>query len=264
MILRRQISTFYIASFRLRFSVIAGSKFAWKLCKYRSWEPRLTNWVLGNVQALDGDLLVDVGANFGWYACVLGAKFSESEIFAFEPESGACALLDRNITQNGLRNIRVFNMALGSASGSLKLYVSGTKNSGQHSPLHLAGTSHMVEVQVQPLDELIPHGRNVAFLKIDAEGSEYSVLMGASRVLERTRLVMLEFTPSWLRQMGVEPGLLLDLMTTAGFKIAFVSPRNELVVTQKAELLADASKDPYWQKDLIFFRDSLETTGGFL
>jgi FkbM family methyltransferase len=214
----------------------------------------MTNWLLNNVRASSSDLLVDVGANFGWYTCLLAKKFCDSEVYAFEPEKDAFSLLNRNVTQNSLHNVHSFGLALGSSMGSLKLYVSGSGNTGTHSAVNLADSSHMVEVDMKPLDAMIPMGHEVAFMKIDAEGSEYDVLMGAQRVLERTRLVMLEFTPNLLVRMGVEPGRLLDLMTNSGFKFGYLSADDELVITEKYDLLSEAATQPLWQRDLIFFR----------
>jgi FkbM family methyltransferase len=213
----------------------------------------MSNWLLQNLLVPNGSVIIDVGANFGWYSCILAKKFPTAELYAFEPEADAFTMLGKNVSENNLPNVRMFKHALGSSSGILKLYVSASENTGTHSAVRLENSSHMVEVDVVPLDHVIS-AEGVALMKIDAEGSEYSILLGAESTLRRTRVVMLEFTPNLLVRMGVEPRALLDLMISAGFAIGVVDSLGKLVTETAEGLLEDAATQPLWQKDLIFFR----------
>jgi FkbM family methyltransferase len=147
-----------------------------------------------------GAKTVDVGGNFGLYAvhaAYVGGK--EARVVAFEPLPSARGLLNRNSTENGLGGrIIVRPEAVSDESGKAVFHAA---IEGAFSGLHDTGRSpigHAFETATIALDacnevtELGP----VDFFKIDVEGHEAGVMIGARQLIARSPniLVSLEYS----------------------------------------------------------------------
>lgn len=139
-----------------------------------------------------GDVFVDVGSNAGAYA--LWAAETGAEVIAVEPDPAAAARLRRNIARNGYdTRVRVVECALGAASGTAVL--SHGRDTTDH--LLLAPLATGRPVRVETLDDLVGE-RHVAGVKVDVEGAERLVLVGATRALSRGAIAVLQV--EWNRQ----------------------------------------------------------------
>lgn len=141
--------------------------------------------------ARPGSVLVDVGANFGYFVCL--ARQQEAHAVAVEPLRENLEVLFSNLDANGWHDVEIFPVAVGSAPGTAILYGGGTGASLVRS---WAGQSEVWNrtIAVSTLDILL--GERFAgqpmFVKIDVEGFEHVVLQGAARTLARTP------APQWL------------------------------------------------------------------
>lgn len=117
---------------------------------------------------------VDAGAHIGTWTIELSARFLAVDAFEPEPENFACL----KVNCAGLSNVAVRNHALGRTRKRGRLI-----NLGANS-----GTPFVVEggnVEVLPLDE---YGyEDLDFIKIDVEGMEGEVLLGAEKTLVRCK-----------------------------------------------------------------------------
>jgi FkbM family methyltransferase len=167
-------------------------------------EPRLATAILESneiptLEALvvDRDVFVDVGANLGLYSCVV-AKTGKY-VIAVEPHPLNLRLLYRNFQRNGLdRNFEIHAAALGDRQRIAGLF------GGQQGGSLLEGWSgirsnYETTVFVNTLDHLL-EGRFLdqrLLIKVDVEGNEYSLLVGASETLGRNP------APIWMVEIGV-------------------------------------------------------------
>jgi len=77
-----------------------------------------------------------------------------------------------------------------------------------------------IEVEVATLDDSLPPDLPIAFLKIDVEGGEHGVLLGARRTLARWRpVVVFEAGAKSTGQYGVEPGQMYGLLGELGYRV---------------------------------------------
>lgn len=133
-----------------------------------------------------GDTFVDVGSNIGLMSVlasrVVGPK---GTVYSFEPEPGLHKQLLENLGINQSDNVHPFPFAIGSARAKSELYLD-SRNMGHTSlmPPTLGSTSG-IGVEVRALDELAIslNIRTMRMIKIDVEGWELEVLIGARRVL---------------------------------------------------------------------------------
>lgn len=142
---------------------------------------------------------IDAGANVGNWAASLMDELPSATILAFEPSQIAFLELKKRFQEN--KKVKVFNLALGKQNEISKLYAdksgsglgSLTRRRLDHFGIEF---NHYEDVKIQTLDTWIenqnlPIPPNV--LKMDVEGHELEILLGASKTLESIRLVQFEF-----------------------------------------------------------------------
>jgi FkbM family methyltransferase len=146
----------------------------------------------------DGDTMLDVGANFGYYAVRCARAVGPSGVVhAFEPDPNARELLSANAAENGL-------------DGRLRIHASAVSDEDRQVAIHLAeetafsgltstgrsATRGVLRITARSLDSFADEHRidRVDALKIDVEGHEPAVLRGAASLLRRSPdpLIMLE------------------------------------------------------------------------
>jgi len=151
-----------------------------------------------------GDVFVDIGANAGYFTVLSASLVGEKgRVLAVEPELKNFNSLKRNVEINHYKNVILHRGALGSSSGSLTLHInplnhggnsllpfdrykSGNKLFTKEEIASRFGSSQLSEkVSVTTLDSLIEKHQiqKIAIMKIDVEGFEKGVLLGAKKVL---------------------------------------------------------------------------------
>ena len=143
----------------------------------------------------DGAVCLDIGANIGLTALTMAASLPRSRIYAFEPSPMNLPHLRNNIQANHADNVQIVPFAVGATSGTLAITQppSGSNTSVIRSD---ADTRTAVRVPVVSLDAWAGEAgiERVDFIKIDVEGYEPQVLIGAAGLLAKFRMpILLEF-----------------------------------------------------------------------
>lgn len=180
------------------------------------------------------DVVLDVGANSGQFGLQLRELGFSGRIVSFEPVEAVFESLEGIARRDG--KWTTVHCALGAEDGEAEISVSGNSFSSsllEMLPAHLEAAPQSAQVRVETIklrrldslvDELcLPTDR--IFLKLDVQGFERQVLMGAIRTLPRVLALQLEMsisplyageTPFWemhaqLQEIGfelfsIEPG----------------------------------------------------------
>lgn len=164
-------------------------------------------YALSTVPLEPGDVVIDIGAHVGAFACFVAKKHPGVRVVAFEPVPANFESLAANVRANGLRNVVPVNLAVTGDGRDVELMVDLARNSGggsaQQRPARLATHSyHTVPSTTLDaiLEEHAPGGCKL--LKIDCEGSEHEILH-ASRRLGSVAYVRGEFHVNGrLREQG--------------------------------------------------------------
>lgn len=141
------------------------------------------------------EVFVDVGANVGYYTCL--ARSLERVVIAVEPLPQNLQFLYANLEANGWRDVEVHPLGLSAAPGLAVLHGTGTAASlveGWAGPSTKRRT-----IPLTTLDILLA-GRfrdRRLFLKVDVEGVEYDLLLGAEDTLRR------DLAPVWIVETGI-------------------------------------------------------------
>jgi FkbM family methyltransferase len=199
-----------------------GFKFAGNLTMASGeFEPQETVVVRELLQEVD--VLVNIGANVGYYCC--HALSLGKQVIAFEPMPRNLRFLCQNIQTNGWRDIEIFPLALSSEPDILNIYGADT---GASIVKGWAGTpeSYSALVPASTLDLVLGNrlrGKRVLIL-MDVEGAEFAIIKGALSFLR------LDPRPTWMieiassehqpRDVAVNPNFAntFKLMLDAGYK----------------------------------------------
>lgn len=143
------------------------------------------------------DVVINVGANIGYYCCI-GSQYGK-RVVAFEPMPANLYHLYRNIQANSWeQQIEVFPLALADRVGLVEIFGGGT---GASLIRGWAGTpeSRVTTVPVSSLDHVLGHRfkEQQCLLIVDIEGAENAMLRGAASYLER------EPKPIWMIEISI-------------------------------------------------------------
>ena len=175
-----------------------------------------------------GDTFLDIGANVGFYTLLAASIVGDTgQVIAIEPNPKIYSKLINTIKVNNIKNVLSLNIALGRDKGYLNLYSS--PEAGNDSATMIAhDASAIIKVEVLSLDEIasIHNIDKINYLKIDVDGFEPDVFVGAKTLLAEGRIdaIQSEFCDYWLRENSSSPEMLHDFLTGSGFRDVEGSP----------------------------------------
>lgn len=130
----------------------------------------------------------DIGSCWGIYSLRL-SSIKKLKIYSFDPIPKNIERLRQMININKLKNISVFNCALGNEKGSINLY--GLENFTPNYSLYDKKTSqHIVKSSINKLDNIVKVKNNYLYIKCDIERHEYAFLQGAKKILKNNNIIL--------------------------------------------------------------------------
>ncbi len=180
------------------------------------YEPEVWRRIMTAVRS--GDTVADVGAFVGLYSIAIAKRIGEQgKVVAFEPDATNSSMLRRNIELNGVAGlIEVHQAAVGPKKGEVAFASAGIES-------HVLPSGRPGQrVPVVALDDVFS-ARPVHILKIDVEGFEDKVLLGARRLLAdprlRPRAVFIEVHPFAWGEVEVSAASLLSTLAACGYRV---------------------------------------------
>ncbi len=266
-LLRRKKFEIKISELELSFILPSPTTFSFHIAKYRSWEGQITNWIISRFSEQNSLCLVDIGANFGWYTCLFSILGNDNKVYSVEPSPDNISFLKENIKNNNLKNVSLFECALGDKRSTQPLYLANPKNPGAHSLIKDTPQQNLntefLQVEVNTLDNLFKDLEVIDLMKIDIEGYELIALQGGKNILKKVKNLLIEFSPHlWekpykdslsffkiLENSGLEP----NILDSGSLKKINNSELKEILEFIKYGNLNEIPFDKI-QKDLIFTR----------
>lgn len=152
--------------------------------------------VKGYLKLKEG-VFIDVGANIGKYTMYLARKLGKvGKVISIEPEPSNFSVLKKNISLNKLDNVKAFNYACFSKNTSLDFFVE-KEGGGLHSIYKKDHHLKKMTVKAKTLDQIVREAKvtRVDLIKIDTEGAELQVILGAKQILKKFKpAIVLEST----------------------------------------------------------------------
>ncbi len=177
-----------------------------------------------------GDVVVDVGANAGFFTVLLGVLAGENgRVVSFEPGDNNISRLKNNIGLNKLRNVDLIEKAASDVAGPMTFFINSDDSGGNAlwdvgtfpGNVKSAAAPQAVAIEATTIDaELSRLGLPAPkLIKVDTEGAELKVLMGCTSLLTSCKVpfVIAEYHPFGLAKMGASPEALRAFMETLGY-----------------------------------------------
>jgi FkbM family methyltransferase len=228
-----------------RFACDLSDEIAREVCLTGCYEPPVTRLLQRRLHA--GAVMVDVGANWGYFTLVSAAAVGRSgRVLALEPDPRQFERLDANIRLNAFSHVTATAAAAAARPGSAVLagYSDDARNRGvSRIDGHAAGPRF--DVACVTVDDATATFPRVDVVKIDVEGGELDVLRGMANGLgaERYRAILLELHPELLQQQGQSAGDCVGLLADAGYQ--------GWTIDQSRRLYARAAAAPVPSLDLL-------------
>ncbi|HBJ86507.1 MAG TPA: hypothetical protein DDZ88_22165 [Verrucomicrobiales bacterium] len=194
------------------------------------YEEELTK-LLHGIAKDRGGLLLDVGANYGYFSLLWCGARCENQAAAIEASPANAGPLRHNVTLNRLEErISVREWAASNYEGCVTFNLGSHEETGWGGiatsasnvapPTNAeAGQNLMVTVPCHRLDAAFPE-QEIAVLKIDCEGADAWVIEGAAELLagKRVRHVFFEENLYRQSQLGIQPSTALRMLERYGYQ----------------------------------------------
>tara|TARA_R110002073_G_scaffold24646_6_gene82938 strand:+ start:150 stop:1040 length:891 start_codon:yes stop_codon:yes gene_type:complete len=159
------------------------NEFFWR--GWRGHEPEVMRWWVKF--AGDGGDILDIGANTGTFAFIAKGTSPRSSVHAFEPLLRIANRIEENGIVSGM-DVVVVNTAVADTEGECEIFDPGGDNaySASLDSEFLQGKKNSYPVSVTTIDEYCAQQQlSPTLIKIDVEGAEGRVIVGARRTLEK-------------------------------------------------------------------------------
>ena len=171
--------------------------------------------------ARPGTTCVDVGAHVGSYAALVALAVGPAgRVLAFEPDAANRERLERHIRLNSLTNVVVHEHGLADVEAKLPMVRPVATNSGMTRRARPGETADFT-IAVRPLDGVLAESSTppVSVVKIDVEGAERAVVIGASELIRRDQpfIVFEENDPACGAHLEEAHGYTLYRITASGY-----------------------------------------------
>ncbi|MFA5804210.1 MAG: FkbM family methyltransferase [Melioribacteraceae bacterium] len=154
--------------------------------------------------------IIDIGANIGQFSLAANHFFPNAMIYSFEPLPFEFARLSKNT--NRRENIKKFNLALGNQCGTIDFYKNDYSLASSVLPiskqqkefLPVTASQKRIKVSIERLSKIFPclDVKGPVLLKLDVQGFEKEVLLGAVEILPQIDYLLFEtsFIPMYERE----------------------------------------------------------------
>lgn len=207
------------------------------------FEPVQTKLLISLLQ-LDS-IVLDIGANFGYYSVITAKKCDRGMVYAFEPDNRNFNYLKANFELNKLQNMQVFPLALGDKTGKVK-FSQGKRHMGSS---HISTSSEFdYQVDMMTLDTFATQNNInlVNVILIDVEGFELLILKNATELISRSPnlYVFIEYNPITLEEFSFNSSDFFSTMESLNLQpIKIINEQKGALLDYSSESLQEVMKN---------------------
>lgn len=201
-----------------------------------------------------GMTVVDIGAHIGYYT-LLAARLvgNNGKVYAFEPCPDNYKLLVKNIELNDLTNVTAEEKAVSDRTEYISLFLD-ERHTGTHSfsESNVPQRLRSIEVETVSLDDYFNRNENhgiIDLIKMDTQGAECLIVHGGRETVQKSLdngdlKIVMEFWPYGQRNVGTDPGKLLQELGSYGFSFKHIDQEHEQLVPMDIDGILKKCKTP--------------------
>jgi FkbM family methyltransferase len=192
---------------------------------YQELFRRNNHFLVPEFSGKNAAVVVDIGANEGYYILKLRENNPSCRVIAVEPNPYVFEILQKNIEANQIKNIEPVNKAVGPKNGNMNFEIIKEIGAISSHNINLVERKWMktefiekITVDAITLNALfVKHNLDsVDILKMDVEGLEAEILAASSELLKnKVRCIVLERHSRELRDT------VNTILSNAGFKLVY-------------------------------------------
>lgn len=146
-----------------------------------------------SIKDISAPVVFDIGANIGTFTSWIAKAFPRGKVYSFEPQRAVFQMLSGNVAINNLYNVYTYNIGLGRENTKVEFEEPNYFQENDFGTFSLVGdiitdkTTDKIVVQINTLDWFMEYYNipKVHLLKIDVEGMDLDVLVGATKTLKK-------------------------------------------------------------------------------
>ncbi|MDP3043079.1 MAG: FkbM family methyltransferase [bacterium] len=186
-----------------------------------------------NILPYNDFIIVDVGANNGWFAKIMYCLDPKSKVISFEPLKSQQKYLET--LKEKVPGYKYIDKAVGDKEGKQKIYEFGS--SGLSSFRKITQGSYndsefnkkvvaSYEVDTVTLDKVFEKEDEKLLVKIDTQGYEINVLKGMEKLIASKKIacIIIELVVIEKYEGGASAPEIIDFLTARGFELFDLNP----------------------------------------
>ena len=214
----------------------------WRVDTFFSKEPETLEWI-DSFDYQDKIIFWDIGANVGLYSIYAAIKHTDIEVVSFEPSTSNLRILSRNISINKLeKKIKINQFPLSDKENKYLImkehqFIEGGALNSFGENYDFEGKNYLSKQNYKIFGTSINYLLDNNFLsipryiKIDVDGIEHLILMGASKYLNNSKIksISIELNENFKEQFEK----VLSIMKNNNFKLKHKKHAKEFNTDQK-------------------------------
>lgn len=214
--------------------------------KYLFWYGVYEKKEVNTMQTLlqTDSVVVDIGANIGYYSLMAAEKITAGHIYCVEPVTKNMEKLKRNISLNKFTVIHPVQAVISNTSGNATIYISSDDNSGMSGlkpAENFSGFSETIKcltLDKATIDYNLP---KIDLVKIDVEGSEINVLHGMAKTrAEQKPVILIEVSANTLSMYHEKAESIYRILFAdnyTAYKVADINVLQRINTPEEADLV---------------------------
>lgn len=146
-----------------------------------------------SIKEFSEPVIFDIGANIGTFTTWMAKAFPNGKIYSFEPQRQVFQMLSGNAAINNLYNVYTYNIGLGKENTKIEFEEPNYFEKNDYGTFSLVEnvikqtTNNKIVVQINTLDWFVEYYNipKIHLLKIDVEGMDLDVLIGATKTIKK-------------------------------------------------------------------------------
>lgn len=168
----------------------------------------------------ENDIIFDLGSHIGFFSVFAAISAKKGIVYSFEPSPDSFKLLEKNISLNNIKNIKLINKAVACKSGIREFILSDNASGNHFASFGGNQENKKITVPTINLEEFIK-SNNISvidFLKMDCEEAEYEIIFNCSpEIFKIIKKISMEYHNIDSSQNATQ---LKKFLETMGFEVS--------------------------------------------
>lgn len=187
---------------------------------FGAYEP-IESYLLKSLVQAD-DIVIDAGANIGFYSLLIAQGLQTGRVYSFEPVPKNFKILQHNISPSiKEKNIFLMNKGLWHQKETLQFSLESDMedNLGTFTAGSVKEAMEQYQCEVTTLDDFCKDFQRLDLIKMDIEGAELSALMGGQKTIDRLKpQFLIEINVKASQRFGYEPNQIAEFLKKLGYQ----------------------------------------------